>query len=89
MVGAVLLFHGVGEKVAVVQAQKTVVQPPRFIRDGIDVYMNVDDLCRELETQPTASVAQVAKGLRVWKASMLPPQPAAAAAPVKKKHKKR
>lgn len=44
---------------------------PRFVRDGIDLYIHVDDLCRNLMTVPLTSPVQVASALQTWKSSLM------------------
>jgi hypothetical protein len=59
--------------VATEKAPQPAPRPPRYIKDGVDVYMHVDDLCRELDSVPLVSPAQVAAGFRTWKAGLFSP----------------
>ena len=51
-------------------APKSKPRPPRYIKDGVDVYIHIDDLCRELKTVQE-NPATVAETFLAWKASLL------------------
>ena len=65
-------------------------KPPRYIRDGVDVYISLDDLCKDLLTatpaHPTREwVLRLVQALIQWKESLVSSKPVVKKAAAKKR----